>query len=326
MRFGNPQFSTVHAEPGIYASHPANHGGWQWGDELLVGFLRGKHGVGEYHAIQEPYEKWQARSLDGGRTWCAEVPSVDFSGIGSKEPASLDLADSIIRCCGIYDTGGDDCPSDGAFYMSHDKGRSWSGPHGFEGMDIQAKGRECSARTCVLPELSMVFLTSRVQRQFGSDIVLACKVTDGKFSVVSEIASPLRTVMPAAAVLGDRVIVAVRRPAAVEAYWSELACKEWHGPFYIAATGGNYNGNPPALAVRNGVVYAATADRASGAILIKSSSNGERWDDVCIVKQGPSSDIGYCRLFAVSDGLACVYYWTDKEGGAARIECARIVQ
>lgn len=39
---------TVYAEHGMYAGWPANHGAWQWGDEFLVGFMRG------------PYKKYQS--------------------------------------------------------------------------------------------------------------------------------------------------------------------------------------------------------------------------------------------------------------------------
>lgn len=36
----------VYTELDIYAGWPANHGAWQWGNEFLVGFLRGKYRCG----------------------------------------------------------------------------------------------------------------------------------------------------------------------------------------------------------------------------------------------------------------------------------------
>jgi hypothetical protein len=75
------EHATVYAAPGIYAGWPANHGAWQKGDELLVGFVRGRHiargepGDGDHHSVDcNSLQKVQARSLDGasddgGQTW-----------------------------------------------------------------------------------------------------------------------------------------------------------------------------------------------------------------------------------------------------------------
>ena len=130
----------VYAENGIYAGWPANHGAWQWGDEFLVGFLRGKYKSKSMHNIVEPFEKVLGRSLDGGETWNIEIPNVDFECHGNQIPSEapeFDLEKSIIRVCGVYDHGGDECYEPGGFYLSHDRGHVWSGPYRFSGLEHQ---------------------------------------------------------------------------------------------------------------------------------------------------------------------------------------------
>ena len=59
----------VYKEPARYAGWPANHGIWQWGNEILVGFEVGHVKTSsQYHAIdyERPEEHVLARSKDGG--------------------------------------------------------------------------------------------------------------------------------------------------------------------------------------------------------------------------------------------------------------------
>ena len=65
----------VFAVPGRFASWPANHGLWSWGNEILVGFSRGFYqDLGDLPNIDRdrPEEHLLARSLDGGETWTIE--------------------------------------------------------------------------------------------------------------------------------------------------------------------------------------------------------------------------------------------------------------
>lgn len=79
---------TIFNEPGRYGGWPANHGLWQWGDELVAGFEVAwfKHPAND-HAVDrsKPFECWQARSLDGGRTWKNEN-DLPFRMIGKEKP------------------------------------------------------------------------------------------------------------------------------------------------------------------------------------------------------------------------------------------------
>jgi hypothetical protein len=67
----------IYKEPGRYAGWPANHGAWQWDNEILVGFEIGHvKATEQYHAIDytRPEEHVLARSKDGGETWTIEKP------------------------------------------------------------------------------------------------------------------------------------------------------------------------------------------------------------------------------------------------------------
>jgi len=75
---------TIFSEPGRYGGWPANHGLWQWGDEIVAGFEVAwfKHPVND-HAVDrsKPFECWQARSLDGGKNWKSKQPRGKPRGI-----------------------------------------------------------------------------------------------------------------------------------------------------------------------------------------------------------------------------------------------------
>src|SRR6058998_401968 len=122
---------TVYQESGIYAGWPANHGAWQWGDEFLVGFIRGRYGRGGRHNIVPPLEKVLARSKDGGESWTLEIPNVDFEAKTIEPAPGFDLEKSIIRVCGRYNRGGEKCHEAGGFYISSDQGKTWIGAFGF---------------------------------------------------------------------------------------------------------------------------------------------------------------------------------------------------
>ena len=57
-----------------FGGWPANHGIWNWGDEIVVGFAWGHHDDSNEggHPIKGPTSNRQARSMDGGETWVIE--------------------------------------------------------------------------------------------------------------------------------------------------------------------------------------------------------------------------------------------------------------
>jgi len=68
------QHQKIYYEEGRFAGWPANNGIWNWGDEILVGFVEAAHRETEgFHTYdQETARNKYARSLDGGEIWTIE--------------------------------------------------------------------------------------------------------------------------------------------------------------------------------------------------------------------------------------------------------------
>ena len=64
----------VYYQDDRFAGWPANNGIWNWGDEILVGFVEAEHRETEgFHTYnRETARNKYARSLDGGETWSIE--------------------------------------------------------------------------------------------------------------------------------------------------------------------------------------------------------------------------------------------------------------
>lgn len=318
---------SVFQQDGVYAGWPANHGAWQWDDELLFGFLRGKHNIGGMHNVSGPLQKVLARSLDGGATWSIEAPNVDFEAkSGHIRPTpKFDIAASIIRVCGGYDHGGESCAKDGGLYLSHNRGRTWSGPFSFDGIEFSDKQHNTS-RTCVLDGL--VFLSAAARDHWGSDFVF-CATHDGeKFKGKAIVLDDdARAVMPAAVKVRDRIVVATRRRGSrrpggwIDSVFSDDGGASWSAPLHVAETGKD-NGNPPAMVELGGKIYCAYANRSERSIEVMASDDGAySWKAHALLRKGSAPDIGYPRLFKRVDGqLVCVYYWTEESEKAQRIE------
>ena len=316
---------TVYAEAGIYAGWPANHGAWQWGDEFLVGFLRGKYRRRSMHNVIEPFELLQARSMDGGETWRVESTGIPIQMGQVLQPAPY--GDSIIRVRGVYDHGGDYVAPCGGYYASQDRGASWAGPFAFCGIEGEFSGAlQCTARTRVLGDL--VFLSKADAACWGTDDVLCVKRLDnGKFDKLGELPSgDARCVMPAVARVGERIVAVCRRRKTgrrggwIEAFASDDGGHKWRSLGEVGVTGKN-NGNPPALIERGGELVCCYGNRTDCQIVARVSKDlGESWSVPLVLRQGTEPDIGYPQLFKRSDGgLVCVYYWASEP-----MECQNI--
>lgn len=328
------QHVTVYGQPGKFAGWPANHGHWQWGNEFLVGFLRGGYlppdqDNGAGHRIKRPYEKLLARSIDGGLTWAVETPNVDFLGTNPAEPPSFNLLDpnTIIRVCGTYDTGGEDCHVHGAFYLSEDKGHTWRGPYRFDPLEPDPSEHNTS-RTCVLGY--RLFLSYAKRNRWGSDYIVEVAHDGFTFKPMDIVIKDThRAVMPAVAYMPGRhrTVLVCRRKGHGENWidvfgsdsggsWNQLTASP------IADTGW-HNGNPPALAVVGGeTLLCAYGDRSRRTIeVIKSEDGGTIWVPHKTLRETTNLDLGYPRLFTREDGhLVCVYYIADNEQEPNRIE------
>lgn len=316
---------TVYEEPCVYAGWPANHGAWQWGDEFLVGFIRGEHTPRGMHNVKGKLEKVLARSLDGGETWTVERPNMDFEArkVFKAAPA-LDFRNSIIRVCGGYDHGGEACVREGGFYLSENRGKTWHGAYPFDiGLP---EGKHNTSRTCTLGNL--IFLSAADVNHWGSDFTFCARVEDGVLVPHSVVLNDdSRAVMPAAAKVKDRIIVALRRRGTcrpggwIASVYSDDGGITWGAPVHVAETGKD-NGNPPALVELDGNLYCAYGNRSRHTIeVMKSLDAGSTWVAHAELRRGEAPDIGYPRLFRRNDGqLVCVYYWTEEFELPQRIE------
>ncbi len=307
---------TVYSEPGIYAGWPANHGAWQWGDEFLVGFLQGRYGKKSMHNILEPFELAQARSLDGGRTWHRESVSIPVDDIGVIT-TSYDIANSIIRARGTYDHGGDFIDPMGSFYASEDKGLTWHGPHGFDGLEsVFQEPSINTSRTARLGDL--LFMSVADGRMWGTDEVFCARHAGGRFELVGAVsADNARAVMPSVARLDSGMIVAVCRRRRTDRYggWIEAFAsrddgKSWASIGEVGETGRS-NGNPPALIkLHDGRLLCCFANRTDQ-MIVGAVFESDKWRQF-VVRDGGNEDIGYPQLFMRMDGTpVCVYYWSD---------------
>lgn len=310
---------TVYKENGIYAGWPANHGAWQRGDEFLVGFLRGSYRGGAGHHIMPPYEKMQARSLDGGLNWKVEKPNVDFECDHFGSSAQFSLDNSIIRVCGCYDTGGEKCYQSGGFYLSNDFGLEWNGPFSFNGLEhIYDEGHENSSRTCVLSVESLVFLSVKERFKFGTDKVFCAKHNGERFEFLSWVCNDeYRAVMPAVTMVGCRIVTVIRRRSKkdrwIDAFRSDDNGKSWQFLSFIDDAGQD-NGNPPALVSDGDTLFCTYGNRDKREICIAISHDGGlNWDKRTLRDRG-ETDIGYPRLFRRNGGsFVCAYYWAPEK-------------
>lgn len=318
---------SVYREAGIYAGWPANHGAWQWGDEFLVGFMRGPHQLHGMHNIGRPFEKVQARSLDGGENWIVEVPNVDFEAMDTSPAPDFDLRGSIVRVCGRYDHGGEYCTQEGGFYLSRDRGHSWSGAYAFNGIERAFnRNLHCTSRTSVLD--GILFLTAANKDIWGSDFTFCATHSGNAFEPHGVVLHGTgRAVMPKAARVDNRIVVVMRRFGSaraggwIDACYSDDDGLTWSKPVLVAETG-MHNGNPPALIEYSGVLYCTYANRSDCQLLLsRSADGGETWSQAAVLRDHGDSDIGYPQLFKRTDGaLVCVHYWADRFDDCQRIE------
>ena len=325
--------STVYSNPTEFAGWPANHGAWQWGDEFLVGFMRGRYVDRGMHRIGVPFEKMLARSMDGGATWSIEKPNADFEcNVAFNLSPRFSLQRAIIRVCGIYDHGGDYCQGDGGFYLSLDRGHRWEGPYVFNGLDLDV-GIINTSRTRTFGDL--VFMSAGQERIWGTDYSFVMRHTGERFEKIGTICDDdARAVMPAVAGIDGRLVAVLRRRQSgkregwVDAFVSDDLGHNWKKMGQVGVTG-SHNGNPPALiALRDDRLLCAFGNRDEGSMVgAVSKDRGETWETFTI-RAGESSnsvDIGYPQLLMRSDGtVVCIYYWTSDAVPAQHIAATEV--
>lgn len=317
----------VFSEPNVYAGWPANHGAWQWGNELAVGFITGAYQPRGMHSVAFPLHKRIARSLDGGETWNTPADSFAFKPrVNNTTDGVIDWAhpDLALRFCGDYDHGGDSTRK-GGFYQSYDRGHTWTGPFRVQGPWDDNTKIMCTARTNYLQARRMVFLAAGHKDTWGADRAFVAVWEKDRFEFKGWIddAGVHRCVMPAVAEAHDMLFAACRRKDGkrcwIELYGSRTG-DAWVPLCEVAETG-YHNGNPPALcSLADGdlcliygqrthavmIAHRIHAGKPGPAVLIR----GDDYQDAT----GDHHDIGYPQVFQRPDGkVVAVYYWATAE-------------
>lgn len=331
------QHTVVYHEPARFGGWPANNGIWNWGDEILVCFVRAWfEEKSDEHSVDRtrPSELVFARSRDGGVTWSLEpAPAVLHGGTAENPPPSpggIDFAhpDFALRV------------RNNAFAYSLDRGRTWRGPFALPDFGHG----ELTARTDYLvqgPRDCLLFLSARDRRvqvdgEELKDQSFCARTRDGgrTFEFVGWMSGEPRTVraaMPATVRAADGTLVTTLRrrydlPAQhrddlnwIDAYGSADDGKTWAFLARVAYTDTSlHNGNPPSLVrLPDGRLAAVWGSRSApfGIRGRVSADHGRTWGPEVILRDdGRKYDLGYCRSVVRQDGkVVTVYYYTTAE-------------
>jgi hypothetical protein len=314
----------VYNEPGRFAGWPANNGIWNWGDEIVVGFILGYHKDKSGHTIdsERPSGPRQARSKDGGLTWMIETPSyLDESG---NERPTTALAGSI-------DFTAPDFAArfrEGRFYYSLDRCQTWEGP-----FELPAFGRPgLLARTdyIVEGEHRMTAFISAEKEGGNEGQPLCIRTTDGgrMWELVGWIgeqppAGYGYAIMPATVRLdGDAYLAMIRRGGVADgkkSWWLEafLSPDDGRSWYMLDEPRINNAGNPATLTrLADGRIALVYGWRLPpyGIRARVSADDGQSWSDEFILRDdGANWDLGYPRTVQRPDGnLVTVYYFNDR--------------
>lgn len=329
----------VYYEKGRYGGWPANHGIWSWGDEILVGFLKGYYedrGPKRHNMAENKTQVTAlARSRDGGLTWEIENTEgrLDFPDCSKEiDFSNPDLALTVRR--NEWSSG---------IYHSYDRGKTWSGPCPLP--DFGTPG--VAGRTDYIinsNKEALLFLT--VAKSNGKEgRVISVKTSDGgkTWSKLGAIGPEPEgyTIMPATVRTSEpELVTAVRTKLGpqtkIEVYRSGDNGVTWnHISNAVEDTG---VGNPPAMVrMKDGrlcIVYGFRAEeeeirnkqKTSDIRARLSSDNGKTWSREYILRNDASGrDMGYPRVVQRADGrIVALYYYMDKETGPERYIAATI--
>ncbi|MHC4124359.1 MAG: sialidase family protein, partial [Planctomycetota bacterium] len=332
----------IYREPGKFGGWPANHGIWNWGDEIIVGFE-----IGYYkpelatHSIDltKPSESVIARSLDGGQTWKIEQHKNFIWGMGmglacQKVQQHFKDGVKVIPNTGninfIHPDFAFTCRMTSFyggysnFYFSYDRGRTWKGP-----FELPTFGQIFHAgRTDYITigrDECLIFITA--SKKNGKEGRPFCaKTIDGgktwKFLswITPEQPEGALTIMPSTVQTSDKQLICavrlhnkVNKEGSITVYQSNDNGKSWQFLAEAAKTG---KGNPPSLTkLKDGRICLTYGYRKSpyGIRAKISEDNGKSWGKEIILRQdGRSWDLGYPRTVQRADGkMVTVYYYTD---------------
>jgi len=328
----------VFYEEGRFAGWPANNGVWNWGDEILVGFVEADHLTTDgFHTYdRESARNRYARSLDGGETWVIE-DAYELGQTGWAYDNSLPdekAEDPVSMVEPIEDfTNPDfmmtwmrynyhDGPS--IFYYSNNRGHQWQGPYKFPNLDTHGIGTRTDYLVNGPQEMSAFHNAAKENEMEGR--VLHARTTDG--GLTWERVSWLGPepdgfeIMPSTVQLSDSELLTVLRVREtdpvrdyVKAYRSHDNGKTWEVSRAPVNDTGHYGAPPHMIQLHDGrlaVTYAYRSMYGSRIALRFSSDNGESWGHEVPVRygDGANADVGYPRMVQREDGnLVIIYYW-----------------
>lgn len=321
-------------EPGVFFGWPANHGAWNWGDEIVVGILRGKYRKQEgEHSIERNTQPTlvQARSLDGGETWSLEAPDLKPDVESKSCPGGINFAhpDFALKITSGTDFGVTVLAE--RFFVSYDRAQTWEGPYRLPdfGLDVPL-----TARTDYLVggESECLFFLSAVEPRVDAsltDRAFCARTTDGGktmefLSWMTHEPITVRSVMPSTVRVSDTVLVsALRRRLKtdcwIDAYHSQDNGATWEFLSKIADAEGTdkRNGNPPSLVrLADGRLCAMYGYRGAplGMRAKISADEGKTWGEEIILRGDAATwDMGYPQSVVREDGKVVTIYYYNTE-------------
>ncbi len=314
---------TVFEQPGRYGGWPANESMWAWGDEIVVGFTGAwfKHAT-EDHAVDRsrPFEKWQARSRDGGLTWTtAKVGSLSAPAVEGKAmplPMPLDFTQpdfSLLFQFAHVHVG----PS--FFFVSTNRCQDWRGPFRFAVEGIE----KISTRTdlIALGKYDALMFGSAAKANGKEGRPFCARTVDGglTWKLVALIGPEPEgfVIMPATVRLKNGTLLTALRhadpgkSAVIDIYRSDDLGSHWN---FLGAATGNIGGNPPTLTqLSDGRLVLTYGYRLKpfGVRARISTDNGNSWErEIILRNDGLTGDLGYPRTVVRADGkLVTAYYF-----------------
>jgi len=209
----------------MFAGWPANHGVWQWGNEILVGFVLGRYKDTDlFHAFDFGLSRSIkfARSLDGGETWTIE----DGYNAGLKTRCYNHTTEGIIptKCPGNVDFTSpgfaaifgrlDNSSGPSHFHLSTDKGKSWQGSYELPNMGTPG----IAARTNYIvegPQTLTAFFTCAKENEHEGQVLCARTMDGGanweRVGWVAKVDGRGFAIMPSAVKVEDGYVCAIRK-------------------------------------------------------------------------------------------------------------------
>jgi hypothetical protein len=338
---------TVYYEPGRFGGWPANHGMWNWGDEILVGYSRGYYrdlGATRHHIDREkPEQFWLGRSKDGGKTWTHEHPTengyliprgeflhgTETPGLALpditdlKEPIDFTRPDFAMtfRMENIHD-------GLSRFEFTYDRGKTWHGPYRLPNFGFPGT----AARTDYIvngKRDAHIFIT--VAKENGREGRPICaRTTDGglTWELVGTIGPEPEgfAIMPSTLRLSDtELLTTLRRRQGTYRWISQWRSldngKTWtQEPNPVDYLG---EGNPPMLnKLPDGRICLTYGVRAYPYSIRArlSEDKGKTWGPQIVLRNdGKDRDTGYVQSIVRPDGkVVTTYYITTEEQGPER--------